>query len=318
MRVADSEASTADLRDAVSSTVIRDFRTEQPASDAEFAVFRRLYDYNARPLNATVERADTTQYWIREVVAFDLPDGERGGAVLFVPRTYRRPLQSVVYWSGGFLLFMGSVDEEIPRYFDFVVRSGRIVAIPIIAGGYGRPDPRPIGSQGEVPLGPMDHAYRDLAIGWVKDFRRVIDYLETRPDVEAQAIGYYGFSFGGRMAAQVLAVEPRLKAAVLNVGGLGGSPYLPEVDPFNFLPRVRTPVLMINGEHDIVFPYETSQRPMFDRLGTPPENKRLHLTPAAHMVLLDELITQTLGWFDQYLGVPAGTGSQPDTRAPLG
>jgi dienelactone hydrolase len=245
---------------------------------------------------------------VREVVAFDLPDGERGGAVLFVPKTHRRPLQSVVYWSGGFLLLMGSVDEEILRYFDFIVRSGRIVAIPIFAGGYGRADPRPAASHGtEGPVGPEDHAYRDLSIQWVKDFRRVLDYLESRPDVDPEKMAYNGFSFGGRTAPQVLAVEPRLKAAVLNVGGLAQSRFLPEVDPFNFVPRVLTPVLMINGEHDIVFPYETSQRPMFERMGTPVEHKRLHVTPAAHLVPLDELVTHTLGWFDEYLGVPAGS-----------
>jgi hypothetical protein len=49
-----------------------------PASDAEFAVFRRLYDYSPRPLNAVVERADTSEHWVREVVAYDLPDGGRG------------------------------------------------------------------------------------------------------------------------------------------------------------------------------------------------------------------------------------------------
>ena len=29
--------------------------------------------------------------------------------------------------------------------------------------------------------------------------------------------------------------------------------------------------------------------------------------PAAHLVPLDELITETLDWFDTYLGVPQGT-----------
>jgi dienelactone hydrolase len=307
VRVDEGDAALAGRR-TVSRTVIRDFRTEEPASDAEFAVFRRLYDYSPRPLNAVVGRADTSEHWVREVVAFDLPDGERGGAVLFVPKTHRRPLQSVVYWSGGFLLLMGSVDEEILRYFDFIVRSGRIVAIPIFAGGYGRADPRPAASHGtEGPVGPEDHAYRDLSIQWVKDFRRVLDYLESRPHVDPEKMAYNGFSFGGRTAPQVLAVEPRLKAAVLNVGGLAQSRFLPEVDPFNFVPRVLTPVLMINGEHDIVFPYETSQRPMFERMGTPVEHKRLHVTPAAHLVPLDELVTHTLGWFDEYLGVPAGS-----------
>jgi pimeloyl-ACP methyl ester carboxylesterase len=102
-------------------------------------------------------------------------------------------------------------------------------------------------------------------------------------------------------------VEPRFTAAVLNVGGLPPTLRQPEVDAINFVTRVTIPTLMINGEHDIVFPLETSSRPMFELLGTPPEHKRHIVTPASHFVPLDELIRQTLDWFDTYLGIPTGT-----------
>ena len=96
--------------------------------------------------------------------------------------------------------------------------------------------------------------------------------------------------------------------AVLNTGGLSLSQRRdpPVVDPFNFVPRVRTPILMINGEHDIIYPYETAQRPMFDLLGTDPEHKLHYRTPGSHFVPQNELITQTLNWLDKYLGVPGG------------
>lgn len=90
---------------------------------------------------------------------------------------------------------------------------------------------------------------------------------------------------------------------MLNVGGLDTRfRYLPEIDPLNFVTRVETPVLMINGEHDIVFPYETSQRPLFELLGTDPEHKKHYVTPAAHLVPRDEVIRETLDWLDRYLG----------------
>ena len=50
-------------------------------------------------------------------------------------------------------------------------------------------------------------------------------------------------------------VESRINAAVLNVGGLDDTwGFQPEEDAFNFVTRVSTPVLMINGEFDIVAP----------------------------------------------------------------
>ena len=54
----------------------------------------------------------------------------------------------------------------------------------------------------------------------------------------------------------MLAVEEsRIDVAVLNVGGfIDKALFLPEADPFNFVTRVRTPVLMINGEYEIVVP----------------------------------------------------------------
>ena len=116
-------------------------------------------------------------------------------------------------------------------------------------------------------------------------------------------MGYYGFSWGAETAPIVLAVDERIDAAVLNVGGLWDSFwYLPEIDPFNFVTRVRSPVLMLNGEYDIVFPLETAQKPMFELLGTNPEHKKHIVTPAAHIVPRDVLIRETLDWFDHYLG----------------
>jgi pimeloyl-ACP methyl ester carboxylesterase len=104
----------------------------------------------------------------------------------------------------------------------------------------------------------------------------------------------------------VLAIEPRLKAAVLNVGGLGLEMFPPEVDGFHFSPRVSVPTLMINGRYDVVFPYETNQVPMFDLLATPPEHKAHYTSPAAHLVPQDDLFRETFDWFDKYLGTAGG------------
>ena len=51
-----------------------------------------------------------------------------------------------------------------------------------------------------------------------------------------------------------------------------GVPLLPataEADPINFAPRVKIPVLMINGRHDFAEPVDKTQKPMFRWFGTP-------------------------------------------------
>jgi eukaryotic-like serine/threonine-protein kinase len=57
-------------------------------------------------------------------------------------------------------------------------------------------------------------------IAWVKDVGRSIDYLETRKDVDSASVAYYGFSAGGSVGSVILAVERRLKAGILDSGGL--------------------------------------------------------------------------------------------------
>ena len=304
VRTFDDAAALGRLREPVPATEVRDYRKEKPVAESEFAGFRRQYGYEKAPLNAVVEPSEDFEHWVRVKVAFDAPYGnERGGVYLFLPRNAQRPLQTVIYWPSGAFPRLKSIDDEFLTSFDFLVRSGRAVAVPIFKGTLHRnPDGAVTGATtgGEGGIGPF--AFKDLQIAWVKDLSRTIDYLQTRDDLNREKIGFYGLSWGSFAAPIALAVEPRINAAVLNVGGFSNVRFLPEADSINFAPRVRVPVLMLNGEHDIVFPLETAQKPLFDLLGTAPPHKRHYRTPAAHAVPRNEVIKETLDWLDRYLG----------------
>jgi hypothetical protein len=96
------------------------------------------------------------------------------------------------------------------------------------------------------------------------------------------------------------AVEPRIKAIVLHVGGMQMNRALPEVDQINFLPRVHQPTLMLNGKFDMFFPEATSQKPMYDLLGS--KVKELKTYNEGHLVPRQDLIKETLKWYDLHLG----------------
>jgi dienelactone hydrolase len=144
--------------------------------------------------------------------------------------------------------------------------------------------------------------YKDHVIMWRKDIGRTIDYLETRPDIQADKIGFLGWSWGGFMGGIFPAIEKRFKVVVLNVGGMEMHRALPEADQLNFLPRVVQPVLMLNGKHDMFFPVETSQKPMYNLLGTPKEKKKMIIYESGHLVPRTDFVKETLLWYDQYLG----------------
>lgn len=135
----------------------------------------------------------------------------------------------------------------------------------------------------------------------MKDFRRCIDYLQTRPDIDGQRLAYLGVSWGGIYGAIIPAVEDRLGASVLVLGGMWGRGR-PEVNEINYVGRVKVPTLMLNGKYDLTFPYDLTVKPMFDLLGTPADKKELKLYDRDHSVAGDEVIKETLVWLDRYLG----------------
>ena len=103
------------------------------------------------------------------------------------------------------------------------------------------------------------------------------------------------------LGAIIPAVEERLKASVLFGAGFWRL-YRPEADQINYVTRVKTPILMLNGRYDTFLPYETSIKPMFDLLGTPDEHKEMKNYETDHIAPKNEFIKETLAWLDRYLG----------------
>jgi predicted esterase len=275
----------------------RDFTRETPVSDEVFAVYRRLYAYDREPLNAVVETVDTTKDWIRERISFDAAYGsERVRLLLYRPRTGNPPFQTVVYFPGSSALWMQSFEQYPTTHPTFVVKSDRAFAFPIYQSTFERDDGFVYRRQDETST------YREHVIHWAKDLGRSIDYLETRSDIDAANLAYFGYSWGGMLAPIMLVAEPRLRTAILLVPGLSALPTQPEVDPLNFVSHVSVPALMLSGEYDMIHPLETSANPMYELLGTPVEHKRHVVSQGGHNVPYPTLVQESLDWLDKYLG----------------
>jgi eukaryotic-like serine/threonine-protein kinase len=289
-------APAAVLLDPVIS-LTRDYSHETPASDRDYEIFRRQYDYDATDLKAEVESVDASQeHWRIERVSYAAAYGnERIPAYLFLPKGGTPPYQTVVYFphSGGD--YLSSFELAEMNYLGFIVRSKRALLFPMFKGSYERKLSKP-------PAGL--NARRDLTVARIKDLRRSVDYLLTRDDLDHDRLGYFGVSLGARLGAIALAIEPRFDAAVLWAGGFPMTKRLPEIDEINFAPRVKMPVLMVNGRQDFTFPLESSQKPMFKWLGTPAADKHHGVYEGGHVFPFARIIKDTLDWFDKYLGEP--------------
>ncbi|MGE0554363.1 MAG: protein kinase [Gemmatimonadales bacterium] len=275
----------------------RDYAKVTPVDDATFRGYLAFYDYDHTPLDAKVTSRDSSDTdWIREDVTVAPPvPGDPLPVVMFLPKHSAPPYQAVVIWPASDALIM-SDPKQLPTWIlDFIVRSGRAAVYPVYSGVLGRGLGPASGASGTV-------ASRDLMLRRAKEMRRAIDYAVSRPDVDSTRLAYVGASWGGRLGGVAIAIEPRFKAAILYVAGLSMSPIRPEVDPVNFLPRIRVPVLMLSGKYDSVFPYELSQKPFHRLLGTREADKKLISYEGGHFLPRPELVSESLAWLDRYLG----------------
>ncbi|MBA7683167.1 hypothetical protein ES703_91525 [subsurface metagenome] len=278
--------------------LFRDYYQERPVSDEVFDIYLKMYAYDKIELNAVIESIDEqSEDWVKEKITFDAAyGGERVIAYLFLPKNFDPPYQTIVYFPGSNAIHTRSSESMGTSAFDFIIKSGRAVMYPIYKSTYERGDELDSDYPNETKF------YRDHVIMWAQDLSRSIDYLEIRSDIESDRLAYYGVSWGGAMGAIMPAVEMRFKVSILYVAGLGFEPALPEVDQINFVSRVTIPVLMLNGKYDHYFPLETSQKPMFQLLGTPPEQKRFVVYETGHVVPRIQMIKESLEWLDRYLG----------------
>ena len=280
--------------------VTRDFSKEKPVSSDAFRAYLTQFSYDKGELNARVEETTTTKEWTREKVSFDAAYGhERVIAYLYLPRNISPPFQTVIYFPGALAFMTDKLDlsaVESTDPLEFLLKSGRALMFPIYKGMYERRD-------GYIPGGKQLASIRDHRIEFSKDLGRSLDYLQTRIDIDATEVAYFGFSGGGIVGPFLVAVERRIKVMIVSSGGLPFFYTPPEVDPFNFLPHVTVPVLMLNGRYDGDFPLESSQLPYFRNLGTPAKDKKQVIYEGGHGVFPHPgAIQESLNWLDRYLG----------------
>lgn len=277
---------------------VRDFLNEQKVSDEVFAMFLKQYAYDKTDLNAIVESVMEEEDYVKEKISFDAVYGnERMSAYLYLPKVGSPPYQTVIYFPGGSAVVRTSSEEYGIRPMNSILlKSGRATLCPVYKSTYERRD--------ELPscIPDRTHFYKEHVIMWVNDLSRSIDYLETRDEIDTGNLAFYGVSWGGSMGAIIPAVEKRIKVSTLIWAGLWLQRCLPEVDPIHYLPRVNSPVLMLSGRYDFIFPHQYSQIPFYTLLGTPKKDKRIQLFEYAHTMPDVKYAKEMLAWLDQYLG----------------
>jgi hypothetical protein len=278
-----------------------DYRRLPSVSDEAFETARRFAAYDPAPLKAVVEASTPLPWGGREErITLDAAYGDERLIVrIQLPDAGDPPYQAVVWFPAAHAF---SVRESAGRWYEaqmswleFFPRSGRVLVLPVYAGSYERND----GRTWERLAQPSSAL--ELVVQWRRDLGRTLDYLEERPDIDAGKVAYAGASMGAWLGPLFLAHDDRFRAAMLWVGGF--EPRADAVLSVDVARRTTTPVLMLNGRYDSLYPLETNQKALFDLLGTPERDKRHAVFETTHWPLpKTELIKENLAWLDRYLG----------------
>lgn len=130
----------------------------------------------------------------------------------------------------------------------------------------------------------------------VRDYRRGLDYLQTRPEIDMERIGAFGYSMGAWQVFPLSACEPRVRVAVA-AALLTSRPQYDPIAPRNYAAGIAQPFLVQIGREDEMASVEGGEQVL---ALLPNSAKQLiwyasgHLLPAAY-------VPDAVAWFRKHL-----------------
>ena len=190
------------------------------------------------PLKFAGKIIETEKGFTKHRIEFNGIEGDRVPGHLYLPKEIRGRVPAV-------LVQHGIGDKKRAAYIIAcckMLNARGIIALAIDAPGRG--ERKLPGQRGPkmVNLIAVQAWYRQHC----GDYSRALDYLATRPDVDASRLGYVGFSWGA-----ITAHDPRVKAMTSVVGGGLIGLLGKQLDPVSNARRIAPrPLLFINARKD--------------------------------------------------------------------
>jgi dienelactone hydrolase len=234
---------------------------EQLGEEACRAV-TQFYDYDRTiPLEARIVEKVKKEDVLREKIVFRGAQGFLVPAYLQFPPSGTGPFPCV-------LLLHGWSGSKENWWQDVNYISGGIVRKALLEAGFAvlALDAQCHGDRiAQNDFAPVNHyvdketggnqrkgyfSQQEIYFQTTRDYRRAIDYLETRSEIDKARIGAIGYSMGGAQTFLLTGVEPRIKASVAVAAPADKSKWSP-IAPQNFIHGIGDrPFLTIIGRSD--------------------------------------------------------------------
>ncbi len=272
-------------------------------------------DYNSTaPLNARILSDHTAAAIHSQQSVFDGVGEIPVPLVSYYPSTKNKsPLPCVIFLHG-----IGQSKSFLKLIAPFFTSHGYAI---VCFDQYTRGERRLAAGSSDVKKGL---AMRRRAALTVMETRRLVDYLQTRPEIDSQKIYLVGASFGAIMGTIVAAQEPRISATALIYGGGGwghltDSPVIRKelgswttpaalltafimapAEPLLYADQLtRRPLLIQNGTHDSIIPTAAAKA----LISTAGDQAKVIWYDSDHVGLdkkhVEVVLTDVLTWLDQ-------------------
>ncbi len=279
----------------------RDITKEPDVSDDVFELFKSQFDYKDYPLDTKIEISDSFQEgYTLETFSMDAPykSKEKLHGYIIYSNQYKDKYDPVIIFPSASAIVRKtdeSLTDNLLKNFKYLIDEGYAIIHPIYFNTYSRE--RIFNSW--VP--DESEEYKEMIIKMGMDYKRSLDYIETRNDFNFKNLSYYGYSLGSRYANYLLAIDLRVKSAFICSGGLRMQKPKKEIDEHYYLRRVKTPIFHIVGKLDGTLGYEDIFIPWKKLVGTNNENLiTLELEGTGHGIPRDTIIKYHQSWIEKY------------------
>ena len=279
----------------------RDITTEPDVSDEVFQIFKSQFDYKRNELNVSIKIADDFKSgYTLETFNLDTTydSKEKLFGYIIYSNSYKDRYSPVIVVPSAAGIVNKTVNELPDRLlsqFKYLIDEGYAIFHPIYFNTYSRE--RVINTW----LPNESEEYKEMIVKWGQDYKRSLDYLETRKDFKFENLSYYGYSLGSRYANIFLAIDDRVKSAFIVVGGLRMQRSKKEIDEHYYLRRVKTPIFHIVGKLDATLGYEDVYLPWKKLVGTDLKDLRtLELDGFGHGIPKDTIVKYHKSWIEKY------------------
>ncbi len=276
-----------------------------PVGPEAFEIILQSYEYDKdMPLNTEITEICDSDNCTRKKFVFDGMHDSRVPGYLAIPKQGDGPFPCIILLHGH----TGNKDEW---WRDDSFYKGGLVTKAFLSNGFAvlALDAAYHGERipGDESLKPGELRKRgwhnrsvDMIVQSVTEYRRAIDYLETRPEIDTTRLGVHGYSMGGMMAFLLTGTDGRIKVTVSCVTWNWDNPIgkYQLIAPYNFARAIGDrPFLMMMGQSDPLLPAEAAKR-LYGLVEK--QSTSFIMFDCGHQLPTD-YIGKSLGWFQKYL-----------------